>query len=474
MIFISSLPNIESIIDLERVSPMEAPLNVSHVCRSWRNIALATPALWTRLWFVKQQEENWTISATEAVFSLFHTFLERSAHCGLHIRLFIPFDKSQQGDLEYLVGMTDAIVAVQHRWEVASITTSSTVWSRGFINNRNWSLNKLTRVRELSFDLDRVRPGEDPEVVVHPFDLDVSGAVDMVKLSLLDGSRFAMQLRVNEGTCLPKLKLLGVKGGSNLENTFKLLRCTSSLEELRLEVPEVRADGRVRSMCRIPSLRTFRLDLMHADNTQSLHQSQNVLRHLELPSLQDLKLRFLLRIMDQIFSEVVEMLRRSDAQLKTLHLTPGSLPMIIEQGSYLRLFDALQSLETFIDKASFNPSNLFRSLTVKPNKPAPLPNLRTLGLYGLIGGEDFDELGACLLSRSPLDGESYPPLVLGEDTNTAGRAEVSERRSWTGTSILRKLIIINWAGDYFIKTEDLLENAVIADLYMRGLLIDFD
>ena len=95
MIFISSLPNIESIIDLERVSPMEAPLNVSHVCRSWRNIALATPALWTRLWFVKQQEENWTISATEAVFSLFHTFLERSAHCGLHIRLFIPFDKSQ-------------------------------------------------------------------------------------------------------------------------------------------------------------------------------------------------------------------------------------------------------------------------------------------------------------------------------------------------------------------------------------------
>ena len=58
--------------------------------------------------------------------------------------------------------------------------------------------------------------------------------------------------------------------------------------------------------------------------------------------------------------------------------------------------------------------------------------------------------------------------------NTAGRAEVSERRSWTGTSILRKLIIINWAGDYFIKTEDLLENAVIADLYMRGLLIDFD
>ena len=238
MIFVLSLPEVDSFHGFKRASLTEAPLNISHVCRSWRNMGLATPAIWTRLWFVRQEEENWSISATKSALSALHAFLKRSGNCGLRILISVMYYESQRGDLEDLVQMMDAIVAVQHRWEYTSIRSSQTVWSQGFINNRNWSLNRLGRIRDLSFILDRVHHNEFLDIPMQPFDLDVSYATGLGELTLIDGSEYATQLRVNENVHLPKLERLYVKCGSiisrptgtnTLDTTLKLLECASSL-----------------------------------------------------------------------------------------------------------------------------------------------------------------------------------------------------------------------------------------------------
>ena len=112
--------------------------------------------------------------------------------------------------------------------------------------------------------------------------------------------------------------------------------------------------------------------------------------------------------------------------------------------------------------------------TVDPNKTTLLPNLRILGVYELSGDDDFYELGECLLSRSPSDGENYPTQIDDDETVAVGRSVVPEQKSRSGTSILSKLSITNWGIDNFITLEDLLEDEVIAGLYARGLVIDID
>ena len=88
IIFVSALPSFLSVGDLTRVSLTQVPLNVSHVCRSWRNLVLSTPELWTRIWFVYKKSVAFFGSSPKIrnMISAVRAFVKRSGNCGLYIR----------------------------------------------------------------------------------------------------------------------------------------------------------------------------------------------------------------------------------------------------------------------------------------------------------------------------------------------------------------------------------------------------
>ena len=82
-------------------------------------------------------------------------------------------------------------------------------------------------------------------------------------------------------------------------------------------------------------------------------------------------------------------------------------------------------------------SNIPGSMTIRPNETIVLPRPRTLELSEMDGSSDLSKLKGCFESRSPPDGdgESYPPRLLEDDTDTQGRIESLEGQTRSGTSI---------------------------------------
>ena len=81
IIFVHSLPPIKSVLDIKSPSKSEAPLNLSHVCKQWRDISLSTPSLWARICLcIPLLQSNWVLTCVPM-------FIGRSGNCGLSIRV---------------------------------------------------------------------------------------------------------------------------------------------------------------------------------------------------------------------------------------------------------------------------------------------------------------------------------------------------------------------------------------------------
>lgn len=69
-------------------SPGLDPVKLSHVCRRWRSVAIATPAIWTAL--IYDGIDFPVASSVER----FATYLERSKECPLNLRFHFGVDYS--------------------------------------------------------------------------------------------------------------------------------------------------------------------------------------------------------------------------------------------------------------------------------------------------------------------------------------------------------------------------------------------
>lgn len=82
-IFELAMPCYDSVELMKPPSLHEAPLNVSHVSRYWRNIALASPRLWTRIYF----SDVPTLERISQELSFWHTSMQRAANMLLDVHI---------------------------------------------------------------------------------------------------------------------------------------------------------------------------------------------------------------------------------------------------------------------------------------------------------------------------------------------------------------------------------------------------
>ena len=365
----------------------------------------------------------------------------------------------------------------------------SELWWIGLVDNRNWSLNRLTHITDLTFSLGGSSSwlSRVAALPIRTFDLDVSSALEICQLLYKDDTERMMRLRVDEGVCLPNLKCLDARSHSTssaraqstiLNDTLKLLRCAPSLEELYLVLPTsgFQSLGGLNIVHRIPGLQKLGLRFQYnSDTSWSQSQAQNVLRHLEFPSLIKLEIDLCDRGITQALSDVVEVAHRSGAQIKTLRLISSGGVSHLPDNTINRLFESLPTLQEFIDEVTSDHAHLLRCLTVHTNEAVLLPDLRTLGLDLALADVIPSDFERCLLSRSPPDGQDYPSRHYVRNTQSAKHADGSKHMSRTGTSVLSELMIRDFdenAGRS--KVEGLLRNTAIANMHARGLILEVE
>ncbi|KAF9475958.1 hypothetical protein BDN70DRAFT_840040, partial [Pholiota conissans] len=120
----------------------EAPLVLTHICSSWRSVALSTPTLWasfhlpvpphnvatTSNFFFRTNSEldSFQAAATESMQKRrrgVEVFLSRSAKCRLDISLH-DMEHSPVVPNKYCDIFLDMIIPLSHRWRSMSFTTS--------------------------------------------------------------------------------------------------------------------------------------------------------------------------------------------------------------------------------------------------------------------------------------------------------------------------------------------------------------
>ncbi|KIM90607.1 hypothetical protein PILCRDRAFT_189544 [Piloderma croceum F 1598] len=102
-IFVFSVPNI-SVWQFDNSAYREAVMLPGNICRKWREVALATPRMWTSI------SLNVADGYEEAELAMVSAWLERSAGCLLRLRLV-------RKSLTPVPAIIDAIIAHSHRCE---------------------------------------------------------------------------------------------------------------------------------------------------------------------------------------------------------------------------------------------------------------------------------------------------------------------------------------------------------------------
>ncbi|KAJ7090838.1 hypothetical protein B0H15DRAFT_948602 [Mycena belliarum] len=109
------------------MSALEAPVLLGRICRSWRDISLSTPRLWSKIHIVEPTcPYNSVIAIFEEKLALrletTKTWLGRSGQCPLSISLQSTFDRTGF-TLETQQLLIDALLPFAARWEHITLTT---------------------------------------------------------------------------------------------------------------------------------------------------------------------------------------------------------------------------------------------------------------------------------------------------------------------------------------------------------------
>ena len=228
------------------------------------------------------------------------------------------------------------------------------------------------------------------------------------------------------------------------------------------------------TVLRIPILRKFVLCVhTKSDLFKTLHQARDFLQYVAFPSLEALELDLVgcSGELVQILFYLALMLQRSGAQIEVLKLDMTPVRTCVD--AVWKFLQRFPSIQDFAGNGALGDfKELLTRLTANTDQAIILPMLRTLSLHDSIIAGAIPEVVALLLSRSPPDGEDYPPQVSGEGVTedaTTGRP-----LSRSGTSILSEVRIrkratsdeFSWAG-FLVE-----EGEVVANLHRRGLVIN--
>ena len=380
---------------------------------------------------------------------------------------------------EWVSGIDD-LMAVQRRWEQVSIRTRPSIWAYGFVAGRNWCINQLQRARSIKFE--SVWDNEMTSLRER-FKIDISNAINLERFECEDKTTRTMTLCISKGARLPKLTRLSIQGyhydrsppqTPTINDFSKIAECMPPLEELDLRFPMIRENQRPKSVFRISTLRklVLRIDVF-ARYHWIIEPIREFFHHVEFPSLQILELDLIDRAGEaDILSSITSMLHRSNAKIKVLQICNDSWSERLED-----VYKFLESLPTvhklIIGGHLIHGWGLLERLNANTDGPVLLPLLQTLAY--LHPWSDFNPLslfGLFLLSRSPPDGEDYPPEADEKETENEDTVIPLSR---SGTSVLRKVIIdrrnTRWPECWEAKR--LIEKStVVADLHRRGLVFE--
>ena len=484
IIFVHSLPPIKSVLDIKSPSKSEAPLNISHVCKQWRDISISTPTLWTRICLhlrARQSNSNWALTGVR-------TFIERSGNCGLFIRADAVFCTkfNMRSWNEWISGMDD-LIAVRCRWEQVLIRACPTIWACGFIEGRNWCINQLQRARYFEFTYTSIlyadMESEDDIIssLEGRFKIDISDATNLELFECRDETDYVKFLCINKGAHLPKSSRLSIRAyhcdGLSLQtpsiNDFLKI---APLEELVLSLPITRGDQRPKSVVRISTLRKLVLDVNTDRIThQTVEQTRDFLHHVEFPSLHMLELSYISNTeeIDGVLSSITSMLHRSNAKIKVLQITNSDSSQVDHVCRFLESLPTVHNL--VIGGDIIYSRTLFNQLTANTDRSVLLPLLQTFRYLQptlILNIPVPSEFESFLLSRSPPDGEDYPPI--SDETKTESKDTVMPL-SRSGTSILRKVItdrrVPYWPSCWEVKRL-IKKSTIVTDLHRRGLVFE--
>ncbi|PPQ87236.1 hypothetical protein CVT25_004087 [Psilocybe cyanescens] len=122
----------------------EAPLLLTHICSSWRSIALSSPRLWAKVvisLLTPPHTDPTSLNSTEELLiqkyeravalrsEVIETWLDRSGDCPLSISIMCPYSVNGGGD-EWMTRMLDSIVSCAQRWHSAELVVPYLIYSK--------------------------------------------------------------------------------------------------------------------------------------------------------------------------------------------------------------------------------------------------------------------------------------------------------------------------------------------------------
>ncbi|KAF7362753.1 hypothetical protein MVEN_00624800 [Mycena venus] len=227
----------------------ETPWYLGHICRYWRDVALASPSLWSDIVIMRPNKYP-----TEK----FQTQLTRSSNSPLKVLLWSS--SSSRGN-PHVTEFLKVLVDCAPRWTNACI----------FINPTHWNLlaslrSRVPLLRYLRIGVsDFLDPDAKSTELTNP--LEIAPALRDLTLEDISG--------LPHGLVLPFHQLTRLKLATTSESIAAILQTTTNLELASLDLTDDPPDA-VHPIIRLPHLRRLYLS------------SQPFLEQLELPALEEI------------------------------------------------------------------------------------------------------------------------------------------------------------------------------------------
>ncbi|KAH9936154.1 uncharacterized protein B0H18DRAFT_868060 [Fomitopsis serialis] len=392
--------------------------NLMIVCRQWRDVAVDTPALWSRIWM-----------GTRHSFERARVKLERSKTVPLYIGVdFSPRVEYGSVSTESLMLAMDLLRPAIWRWRTFHLT----------VPNRPQAHAALTRCRERAplLEVMAVRIGhsmQEDQFFRAPLPLFDSHTPRLRSCSFTS-------FNFNWDTALvTQLRVLKLGGYWNAQSPsvdviLRILRACPLLEELALRnMSDVEADSCSMADFDPPEQDSFGERLVHVADARPVQlprlveasfyycgnvRTRTLLSLLSFPALERIELCFL----DNV-SPLLEHLRRQS-------LTRLPLRHVRIESSYfnemklvrlLKRLPALTSLE-FVDADDVSSNLLKIFATPAATQTWVCPKLTSLWLEGCTS-VDWEALRAVVESRLPAQSRALPPPKLSRGSSTSNSAQ---------------------------------------------------
>lgn len=498
-VFVAALHVVQCAYDIPPVSIRQAPMNLSHTCRRWRDMALSIPQLWAQIYFDINNHESF--AAALSIASSVSSFVERSGNSTLSIKMILHLlqrstikDATNNDWIILAKATARPILEVQHRWRKVEIAAPPGVWQHGYDSHGCRTLNVSAGAEDFNFFLTR---GFNMGILrrrAHPFVTEILSGSRLERIVIGDGIGM---LSVDNSASFPRLRKFHLASASPMvyvDTVFQVLDASPILRDLYLALPleQIGAAEITKRLC-LQKLRKLHL-IAHDGRVEGLRNAarctSGVLNRLVLPSLQYLKVY----VNDEgeeagdVALRLCDLIQISNPPLTSLSVSikgvqPEDLLLCLESTPMLeRLSFDLRPMDPASVIMRLTASTINGDLHAGPGDgivtlPNVCPSLREL----IVKGANTEEpafvaiVAEFLLSRSPpgdqryVDPEETTRTLVVSGTQNEGETNGDDlaNKARSGTSVLSKITFINGPEAF-----DGINIADIAPLIERGLKLD--